>query len=734
MIEKIKKWLRRLKGQFYRPIKTPTILQMEATECGAISLSIILAYYGCYLQPEEARLACDISRDGSKAINIINAARDYGMEANGYNISSLEDLNDVVMPCIAHWEFNHFLVLEQIIDDDVFINDPATGPRIISRETLDKSLTGVIMELTPGPDFQKKGKPELTTIAMLKSWLKGNEISFVFILLLTFFLVIPNIAIPVFTKIFIDDILIDAQKNWLMPLLLGMFFTAIMRALLTWAQQHYILYFQTKLKIVATTKFVSHLLRLPMNFFQQRSAGDIADRLYATDEVSTLIATKMTESIVGLLAMFLYTIVMFIFSPALTLLILFITLINFLILFVVQRKVIDLGRRNSQDFGKLSGVEMNSIQIMETIKSNALENYFFQRWASYFATAMNSSQRMEIYTVGLQIVLPFLKNLSTLILLCLGGYFITQGKLTVGTLIAFQSLLISFSDPLDKIVGFINDLQTVKGKLVRLNDVNNSKVENILGSSRNKQALTKEDVLRVENVTFGYSRAEAPLFMDFSLILAANSSIAVVGPSGSGKSTLAKMVCGLYQPWSGEIFFGARKLNEISRASLAKHVAVVDQTIILFAGTVKDNLTLWNASIPDAALWEALQIVDMEDIIVERGGLNSLIAENGGNFSGGQRQRLEIARALVANPEVLILDEATAALDPIVEKNIYDHLKQKNYTLLIIAHRLSAVRDSDQIIVVNQGMIMQQGKHDELIAQAGLYRDLALAEIEQDAT
>ncbi len=713
-------------------VKTPTLLQMEAAECGATCLAIILAYHGRYVLAEEAREACDVSRDGSKAINIIKAARRYGLEAHGANID-IDALDELELPCIAYWEFNHFIIIEGYSKKGVYINDPATGPRRISYAEFDRAFTGVVLEFTLTKDFQTGGKPEPHTLTLLWQRLKKSKESFYYLIFITLALAAPTIAIAIMTKIFIDHVLIDNQTYWLSALLSGLIITGVFVSLLTWVQQYYLYRYKMKIKISGTAQFFWHLIHLPMRFFQQRACGDLAERIDDYDNIAEAITIDLTSNAVGLLTMVLYALAMFALSPILALISIVIAFANFSLLFFVQRKMTDLGRRHAQDQGKLYAIEMNGMQIIETIKANSLENQFFNRWSGYHAKVVTHHQRIAVFSSLLNILPSLLIGLNVIIILSLGSFLIIHGHSTVGTIVAFQALLIFFQLPLNKLLELGGKLNELKGDLLRLEDVTHYPQDDIVGENADSvEHLTpsaEQPIMQLRNIQFGYSRLEPPILHDFSLTLNPGKRTAIVGPSGSGKSSIINLVCGLHPAWSGDMLVNNYLLTNISRAALAQFLGLVNQQIYLFEGTVRNNLTLWDPNVSDENLYLALQTACIKDLVMERGGLDARITEGGANLSGGQAQRIEIARALVKNPSLLLLDEATSAIDTMVEEHIYQNFKQRGCGLLIIAHRLSAIRDCDEIIYLDQGEIIERGTHAELMELQGEYHMLAKQEM-----
>lgn len=705
------------------PIKTPTVLQMEAAECGATALGIILGYYGRFVPLEELRVACGVSRDGSKAVNMLQAARKYDLIATGAQ-GDIDTLKELEYPFIIHWSFNHFVVVEGMDKHRVYLNDPARGRRAVFYTEFSKAFTGIILLLKPGPLFKPGGtKPSIWR--SLKKRLARTKNDLVFLLLASIAVTLPGMIIPGFSKIFIDEILVQGLNNWLILLLTGLFLTAGLRAIMSWLQQTYLLNLEIKLILMGSAQFLHHVLRLPLLFFDQRYAGDILERVEANDRIATLLSGDLNNSIVGLISMVFYAIIMFLYDWKLTLIGLFFAFCNFVILYLVGQRLQDNSRRFLQERGKLSGIEINGLQVIETLKTMGLEDRFFKTWAGYHTKTINSQQELALLGQILQTLPALLTGLTNVIILGYGSYLIIQGQISVGTLVAFQSLLLMFNSPLLGLLGVGSKLQEIQGDIARLDDALTQPEDIRYGISRSTSEKTAEKGgLEFKNVSFGYSPLEPPIIKDFNLSLKPGSRIAIVGTTGSGKSTLVKLACGLYQPWEGSIVINDEPLDTISPERLSKLLSFVDQDVFLFEGNVSDNLTLWGSA-PDADLKRATHDAAIDDVIQNRPNhFESPVLEKGANFSGGERQRLDIARALVKNPAILILDEATASLDAVTELNIMNNLKNKNYSLIMIAHRLSAIRDFDNIIVLNKGSIVEQGTHEGLLSINGHYARL----------
>ncbi len=705
--------------------RTPAILQMEAAECGAAALGIILAHYHCYQPLEKLRVECGVSRDGSKAVNIIKAARRYGMEAYGVQIEEIGSLTSIQWPCILHWQLNHFVVLERIVGEKIFINDPAQGRRTITRKELDYAFSGIALILKKTDQFQQGQLPP-SVLSGLKRRLQGCWGALAFVAIVSLALILPGILIPGFIKIFIDDILIHQRDHWLPMLSSFMIVVLFFQAAFVLLQKKYLLRWQTHLSLKTSANFFWHVLQLPYNFFQQRFSGDINERVSANSRISQLVSGEFTASLIGMISMLFYAIVMFFIDWQLTLVGIIVVVINFYLLLVISHKIANVSRSFLQTRGNMQGLEMNSLQNIETLKATASESQFFQQWAGYHAKVLNAQQAIMVYNQALLIVPGLLFGLLTVAILGFGSWKIIQGQLTVGTLVAFQTLMTNFSAPTSTLLGLGNQIQQARGDMARLDDVLENPrdlcIEQALDLPYNNIALT--GALELRNVSFGYSPLEKPLLEHLNLRVSPGQHIALVGRTGSGKSSLIKLLTGLYQPWHGSVLFDGQSIGDLSRQSFSRDVALVDQDIFLFSGTIADNLTLWGLQASEDELLQSLRQACLYDEIISRGGLYAQVEEGGSNFSGGQCQRLEIARALVKHPKVLLLDEATSALDPVLEEKIYQNLKQLGITLIIIAHRLSAIRDCDQIIVFDDGKIIEQGNHETLIKANSAYAKL----------
>lgn len=718
---------------------------MEAVECGAATLGIILGYYHRIVPLAELREACGVSRDGSKASNIVKAARSYGMKAKGFK-KQLTALLELPCPYIVFWNFNHFVVVEGFSKGRVYLNDPAAGPRSVSLQEFDEAYTGVVLVIEPGPDFKPGGSKPSIFLA-LRSRLQNSLGAILYSVLAGFLLVLPGLAVPVFTQVFIDNILVQGQQDWLLPLLMGLLLVAVLQGLLTQLQLRYLRRLRLKLSVGMSSRFLWHLLHLPVNFYAQRFAGEITNRTAINDKVAEVLSGRLATTIIGVMTIIFYALVMFIYDWQLTAIVVLFAVANILTLHWVSRQRVDTNMRLVQEQGKASGVAIAALQSMETLKASALESDFFSRWSGYYAKSINAQQELGITNQTLSIMPSVLNSLTVIMLLVTGGLKVINGDLSIGMLVAFLGLMQNYQKPVNNLVEFGGTVQELEGDLNRLDDVLNNPTDPQLQQAKRedkekttlvsppRSSLCSAPLVKLQgyvelrNVTFGYSRIETPLIENFCLSIEPGQRVALVGSSGSGKSTVARLVSGLYEPWEGEILFDGKPRSEYGRSLLANSFAVVEQDILLFGGTVRENLTLWDSTVPDNNLVRACQDAAIYDVVLALpGGYNGELMEGAANLSGGQRQRLEIARALVNNPSILVMDEATSALDAETEKIIDQNLRRRGCSCIIVAHRLSTIRDCDEIIVLERGQVVQRGTHEQLQQVEGAYSWLLSSE------
>jgi NHLM bacteriocin system ABC transporter peptidase/ATP-binding protein/NHLM bacteriocin system ABC transporter ATP-binding protein len=717
----------------YRPVKTPTVLQMESAECGAAALGIILEYHGRYVPLDILRDDCGVSRDGSNAFYIKEAARRYGLEVKAIR-KPAGGLFTRQPPFIVLWQWNHFLVVEGKARSKIHLNDPACGRRTVGHEEFARSYSEIALTFTPGPDFQARGRRP-SAIRGLARRLAGSKSALLFVILAGLALVIPTLVTAAYQRVFVDEILVQNHRDWLRPLLIAMALTALVRLAAVALQQVYLTRLETRLGLTESVRFLEHVLRLPVSFFQHRFAGDIVGRIMSSARVARLISGELATTAVSLLTLVFFVAAMLPQDAILTAVGVAIGSLNLLALRWFSRWRIDQNRSIEQIRGRLWAGVMWAIQIIETVKATGSESDLIVRWTGDQARVVTAEQQLGAYDSLLIAIPPLLSTLTTIVVLGLGGYHVSTGTLKIGALVAFQSLLASFNQPFRDLARLGAEVQELRADLDRIDDVRHHRIDPVLqptsASTEYMDTLARREQrkvlprltghLELRAVTFGYNRTvEEPLIKEFSLTVRPGQRIALVGSSGSGKTTLARLITGLYQPWSGAVLHDGRRIEEIPRELFVNSVALVDERIAMFQGSVRDNLTLWDERISSERLIQAgLGAAIHRDLLLRRGGYDAAVAEGARNFSGGQRQRLEIARSLVRDPSLLVLDEATSALDPRTESLVDDHLRRLGCTCLIIAHRLSTIRDCDEIIVLSGGRVVQRGTHDQLIRLEG---------------
>lgn len=702
---------------------------MEATECGCASLAMILAHFGRFVPLEVLRKETGVSRDGSKAGNLLKVARSYGLEAAGYRLE-IEDLKNYPLPMVLFWGFNHFVVFEGIKGQTAFLNDPAAGPKRVPLAEFDTLFTGIALTFVPGRTFTPGGdKPSI--FDNLGRRLAASRRALAYVILAGTLITLMGILGPTFNIVFLDHVLGQNMREWMPPLLWAMGLTAAAAGGLRFLQGKVLLHLQTGMALAGSGKVFWHLLRLPVDFFSQRYPGDVSSRVQINQNVAMLLAGPLATAAVGFLTMVLYALVMVSYSWPLTAIGVVMAAANLMALRLVSDRRTDTNRRLQQDMGKLTGLTMNGLQMIETLKATGSESDYFAKWAGYQAKVVNAGQELNHASQMLSVVPGLLTAMNQMFLLCLGGLFVIKGNMTIGMFASFQGLMGNFMSPVNQLVNLGGQFQTVRADLERLDDVMRNPLDPGL-AAMDENCDEPPDFpcklagnFEMRDVTFGYSPLDPPLIQGFNLKLGPGERVALVGASGSGKSTIAKLGTGLYAPWSGDILYDGKPIRAVPKRIATNSVASVDQSIFLFVGTVRDNLTMWDETLPEKDMLRAARDACIHDEVAARpGGYMSRVEEAGANFSGGQRQRLEIARALAVNPTLLFLDEATSALDPLTEQQVGEAIRRRGCACVVSAHRLSAVRDCDEIIVLERGQVIQRGTHEELSAVNGLYQEL----------
>ena len=705
--------------------KVPVVMQMEALECGAASLAMICAYYNKWIPLEQIRVDCGVSRDGANAKNLLVAARSYGFVAKGYRYEPDDLKKHGKFPCIIHWNFNHFVVLDGFKGKKAVINDPAKGTYTVSMETFDKSFTGICLMFEPNENFVPSGKRK-SVLSFAVKRLNGAKVAVVFVVFTTLISALIGVITPAFSRIFMDRLLTHESPDWFYPFLIALSAMSALQLVISALETYYSNRINGKLATVGSSTFLWKVLHLPMEFFSQRLAGDIQGRQGSNAGIANSVVNTVAPLALNAIMMVFYLVVMIRYSWILTLVGLSSLVINAWMSRIISQKRINITRVSMRDAGKLAGATVAGVEMIETIKASGAENGFFERWAGYQASVNAQKVKYAKINQYLGIIPSAVSTITGIVVLTLGVWFAMEGTFTVGMIMAFQGVLSSFSAPATTFISAGQTIQEMRTQMERVEDVMEYREDDCYKTEVKEESFAKlKGNIELKNITFGYSRLSDPVIKDFSLNIKPGQRVALVGTSGCGKSTISKLVSGLYQPWSGEILYDGKHLSEIDRDVFTGSLAVVDQEITLFEGTIAENIKMWDNSIEDFEMIMAARDSQLHEEIMRRdGGYNYRIAEGGKDFSGGQRQRLEIARVLAQDPSIIILDEATSALDAKTEYDLVKAVKDRGITCIVVAHRLSTIRDCDEIIVLDHGVAVERGTHEELYAKCGKYTQL----------
>ena len=698
--------------------KVPVVMQMETVECGAAALSMLLAYHGKWLSIEQLRTDCGVSRDGSNARNIVLAARHHGMDAHGWQ-ADIDHLPSLA-PAIIHWNHNHFVVFKGFHRGMAFINDPAMGSMVVSMKDFQRSYTGVAITSVPGDDFKPQGH-QTSILHYVRENIRGAKDAFIFTLLMGILMSFAGMVYPLFSQVFLDSIITGKNDEWTVPFFVGIACLVVFNFLLALLDNVYGRRFAGSMSLKGNTRFLWHALNLPIEFFTQRYVGDIVQRQSLNEHITTTLIRILAPYAVNVALLVVYIVVMAQYSVLLTIVGISVVALNIYSVAAERELRTNLARALEQSEGKFYGITMSCVDNIESIKAAGAERGFFEFWAGTFARRNNQEVAFQKRPFW-----PFVfGHFANSFILILGAALILNGQFSIGMLMAFQGFMAEFMKPAMGLMQGSTTVLEMRSQMERIDDVKAYPAEQTGNGESPAHNAKLGGMIEMKTVTFGYSLSAAPLIRDFSMTLHPGKSVAIVGASGCGKSTIAKLLTGLYQPWSGEILFDGRDSHDISREEFVNSVACIDQNVVLFDDTIAENIKMWDHSIEDFTMTMACIDAGIRDDIISRPrGFNTRLVKGGGNFSGGQRQRFEIATALAREPVILILDEATSALDTVMESEVMQSIRQCGASNIVIAHRLSTIRDCDEIIVMDKGRIVQRGSHDELMAQGGRYEEL----------
>lgn len=714
----------RNKTKKIKRVRTPEVYQIEASECGAASLSIILQYYHYYVEMEKIRYQCGISRDGCSAADLMRAAGEFGLKGRGYS-KSLEELKQVPVPCILHWNFNHFVVLEGIQGDHAFLNDPACGHRKVTMEEMDRSFTGIVLTFEKTEAFRQTGRPGSVS-SSVKKCLCGQKDAAVYLLMTGILLVIPGLVLPVLTEIYIDRIVMNGESKWLIPVLEVLAGTYLFQIVFNWLRSSVLEKMKLKLHMLGGYQLLYRMFRLPIPFFEQRYTGELTMRLENTNDVNDFLTDRLISAVLNLMEAVFYLILMLVYSPILALAGVTGVLVNACLTLFMVKPLENRAMKQRQDKNRLMGTLCAGLTAFSSIKANGAESDYARDILGHYAEMTEGEQQMGRIQQVLNVLPGAVSNLFQIAVLILGVSLVMYGNCTAGILTAFCQLLTAFTAPVNALIGFYQGIQMMKANISGVNDIEQADADYRFMIEREGGSQTPlTGMIDIKNISFAYYPGMNPVVHNISMTVAPGSRIGITGASGCGKSTVAKLLSGLLYPQKGEILYDGVSTLVLSPKLLESCVAMIGQGSFFFSGTIRQNLTFWNEEGSETEMIAALKDADAYELVSSfPGGLEFYLTEGGKNLSGGQRQKLQIARALLRDPSVLIMDEATSELDPVSERKIMKNIRRRNCTCIIIAHRLSAIRDSDLILVMDHGRVAQYGTHDQLLAADGIYRSL----------
>ena len=704
---------------------TPIIMQLEALECGAASLAMVMAYYGKWVALEQLRVDCGVSRNGSNAMNILKAAQKYGFQTRGYayNIQKIKEKGK--FPAIIHWGGGHFVVLNGFRGNKAIINDPAKGLIKVDLKTFDSIFTGIFLEILPGEDFVPGGKKK-SILAFARKRLKGAVALIAFFAITTIIFYLFSIITPITNQVFVDYLLGGKNPDWLLPFVYIVAGVGLLQVVVTAVQTLYSYKIRGKLDLVGSTTYMWKILRLPIEFFSQRMVGDLQERQSENASIAETLVNVFAPLLFNAIMIVVYLVIMLGKSWILTLIGVSTIVLNAFLSKYISKVRVNISRVQSRDRSRLSSMTSKGIEMVETIKSNGAEQAYFDSWSEVHENVVAGKIKMAKTNQFIGFLPGFISLIANYSVLILGVYYTIVGEFTIGSILGFQGLLGAFMSPAMTMINSGQSLLEMRTQMERVDDVLEYRLdENVTREIEMDKVSKIKGNLVLKNLVFGYSRLDKPVLDNFSLEIKQGQKVAIVGTTGSGKSTLSKLISGLYSPWSGEIIFDGKKIEEIDHEIFTSSIAVVDQDITLFEDTIMNNIKMWDESIEDYEVIMACNDAQIHEQIMSRdGGYNAPVLEGGRNFSGGEKQRLEIARSLALDPSIIILDEATSALDAKTEFDVVKAIKARGITTIVIAHRLSTIRDADLIVVLKKGVIAEQGTHDELMKLKGSYYEL----------
>lgn len=705
--------------------RIPFVQQLEAAECGAACLAMVLGYHGREVRVAEVREVAGVGLDGSDALSLLRAAEWFGLRGRGLKLD-VDDLGYLPQASILHWEFNHFVVFERATRRGVHLVDPAYGRRCVSMEQFRRSFTGValVIESTDALKPSERGRSSVWRyLAQLRAHQRLVTRTVAVSLLLRLF----ALALPVLTALLVDRVVPHSDKSLLAVVGLGLGGVMVFQFLSEWIRAHLLLQLRTNLDTRLTLGFLDHLMSLPYGFFQRRSTGDLLMRVSSNTTIREMLTSNTLSGLLDGALVVLYLAIILLFSPVIAAMVLALGALQVLIFALAKRQYRELMSQDLESQARAQAYLVQMLAGIETLKASGAEQHAVEHWSNLFVDELNVALRRGRLSALVESLKRMLQTGSPLLVLSYGALLVMDGQLSLGTMLAINALAVGFLTPLATLVDSALQLQLLGSYIERIDDVLLCEPEQNRASVAPAPRLS--GCIELRNVSFRYS-AQGPLAVkEVSLAIEEGASVAIVGPSGSGKSTLAALLLGLHRPSEGTIAYDGYSLAELDWRTVRRQIGIVPQHPYIFSGSIRENITLADPKAPHAHIMAAARAACIHDAIAAMPmGYESLVADSGSSLSGGQNQRIALARALLHRPAILLLDEATSALDSKTERAVMDNLDTLRCTRIIIAHRLSTIANADQIVVMDAGRVVEVGTHDALLERSRLYQDLIAAQ------
>ena len=721
------RWASQLLGKLrpYNGVKTPTIMQLSATECGVASLAMMFAYYHVHQPIESLREKCGTSRDGVNAATLMKIAHEYGFKVNAYKFD-VDAIKQLTRPVIAFWKFSHYVVILGAGNERVFINDPAHGEMSVSDEEFDQCFTGVVIDILATNDVVAVAKKPLFG-PLIKEWCNKYKYELFFILVCMFLVIAGPLLNSALSTVLVDYLIIAGYVNWAPYLAIIVTLSAIVFTSSLRLQQLTQFRLTAKVSITKSSALFLHMLRLPLLFYALRQKPEISTILMRAETVANVLYKNITSSVISLSASLICCFCLMKIDAMLAIVFLASSLAVFIPLMMLSKLNYSYEQTSVNALGKFYGMTLSSMRNIETIKTCGIEQSILAKWYATLCEKTQSQDKANLLSVVIDAIHQSFHSFAMLITLCIGGYRVADGDMSVGSLMAFYALQLYLSGQTVNVLLAFKSIQTAYVSHIRMNDLEQHDMDSRFQSAESMSEEATAVAVSCSRVSFSYNKNISPTLRDINLNVMSGEHIALVGGTGSGKSTVAKLLSSLYAPTEGEISIFGRRSNTLNADELSRLCAFVSQDVTLFTGTLYENLTLACADVPQNVLEAAIHDACLDDLVKDR-GIDAMVSECGSNFSGGERQRIDIARALIQGTKILILDEATSSLDVALEERIITNLKRRALTIIFVAHRLSTIMHCNQIYVMHDGCVVERGNHSSLLGQRGQYCQLVQAQ------